>query len=58
VDPNKLDESRAFKTFSQEANPRSLKIKKENERVLYMKSKPRGPQKTFESEKKISMKKD
>ncbi len=55
-----MDESKTFKTFTQSAagNPRSLKIKKENERVLYMKSKPRSAQKTFDSERKITAKKE
>ena len=47
-----VSESRTFKQFRDDKSSRSLKIKKEGERVLRMKSKPLAPKKTFEDSKR------
>ena len=47
-----VNESATFKQFRDEKSDRSMRLKRENERVLRMKNKPTAPKRTFESERK------
>jgi hypothetical protein len=45
-------ESKTFRELNKDRQDASLKLKKENDRILRSKSKPRGPKQTFESARK------